>query len=350
MRARRSFLAAGGMGVLGALSPPAGTAAHQAPPPRRAPVRPPRLRPGQTVALVSPASATFLRQDIDLATEVVEALGFRVRLAPHLADRYGYLAGRDAVRAADLNALFADPEVHGILALRGGWGSARLLPHLDFAKIAAHPKVLLGYSDITALLLPIHARTGLVTFHGPVGASAWTPFSVEHMKKVVVEAEAPTLVNPVEEGEGLVSREHRYRTLTPGLARGPLLGGNLTVLSHLLGSPYLPSWDGAILFLEDVDEEIYRVDRMLTHLRLAGVLERIAGFVFGACTSCEPGDGYGSLTLEEVFDDHVRPLGVPAYVGALVGHIDEQFTVPVGAPVEIDAARGSMRLLEPAVL
>ena len=207
----------------------------------------------------------------------------------------------------------------------------------------------MGYSDVTALLNAVHARTGLVTFHGPVGISTWTPFSIEQMAAVLFEADAPTLANPVELRDGLVQTEDRIQTITPGRARGRLLGGNLTVLTAILGSPYVPAMDGAILFLEDTGEAIYRMDRMFTQLALAGVLPG-EGRRVGRCTDCKPGEGYGALTLDEVLDDHLKPLGVPAFRGAMIGHIDQQFTLPVGLEVEIDAGAGTIRLLEPAVL
>lgn len=349
MTSRRAFL-----GALGAASaarslgaaPPSKPAAASTP----SVLRPRRLKIGDTVGFVAPANATFVSDDLAVARETFEALGLRVKVGRHLLDRYGYFAGRDDARAADVNAAFADPEVDAVFAIRGGWGSARLLPLLDFDAIRRHPKILLGYSDVTALLLAVHARTGLLTFHGPVGISTWTPFSIEHMAAVLFEAEAPLLANPVELRDGLVQVEDRVQTITPGRARGRLLGGNLTVLTAILGSPYLPAWDGAVLFLEDTGEQVYRVDRMLTQLALAGVLSRVAGVVFGRCTDCKPGDGYGALTLEEVLADHVKTLGVPAFRGSMIGHIDRQFTIPVGAEAEIDADRGTIRLLSPAVL
>lgn len=343
-KSRREFLGVAGAGLLAA---PSGAAAAPA---RLPAIKPRRLVPGDTIGLIDPASATFLRQDVEIVTEVLAALGFKVKRGAHLMDRYGYLAGRDLDRAADVNVLFADREVKGILAVRGGWGSARLLPHLDFDLIGRNPKVLAGYSDLTALLNAVNARTGLVTFHTPVGVSTWTPFSVEHARRVLMDGEALTLSNPVEVKDTLVQVEHRVSTLTPGVARGRLVGGNLTVLSAVVGSPYLPDFDGAILFLEDVREQIYRIDRMLTQLSLAGILRRVKGVVVGKCTDCDPGEGYGSLTLEEVFDDHIKPLGVPAWHGAMIGHIDRQFTLPIGLDVEIDAERGTIRLLEPAVV
>lgn len=339
---RREFL---GVAGAGALSARALTAAPAGPPL----LKPPRLVPGDTVGLIDPASATFLRQDVEIVTETLAAMGFSAKRGAHLMDRYGYLAGRDADRASDVNALFADRAVKAVLAVRGGWGSARLLPHLDFETIRRNPKVLLGYSDLTALLNAVHARTGLVTFHGPVGVSTWTAFSVEHARRVLVDGEALAMANPVEVKDTLVPVEDRVQTITPGVARGRLLGGNLTVLSALVGTPYLPDFQGAILFLEDVREQIYRIDRMLTQLALSGILARVRGVVIGKCTRCDPGEGYGSLTLEEVFDDHIKPLGVPAWHGAMIGHIDRQFTLPLGVEAEIDAARGTIRLLESAV-
>lgn len=349
MIGRRRVLGLAGLSLLHPLGGAFGAAAAPtATRPSR--IKPPRLKPGDTVGLIDPASATFLGMDIQFVTEALAALGLKVKPGRNLMARYGYLAGRDTERAADVNALFADPEVKGIVAVRGGWGSARILPHLDYSLIRRNPKALVGYSDVTALHMALQARTGLVTFHAPVGVSTWTPFSVEHFRRVIFDGEELLMQNAAEPTPNLVQVEDRIRTITGGKARGRLLGGNLTVLTALMGTPYLPNWDGAILFLEDVQEQIYRIDRMLTQLALAGVLAKVRGVIFGRCTKCEPGEGYGSLTLEEVLDDHLKPLGVPAWQGAQIGHIDKQFTLPVGLDAEIDADRGTIRLLEPAVV
>lgn len=312
-------------------------------------VKPRRLRPGATVGLVSPASATFLKEDMDVVKETVAALGLTWKLGAHALDHYGYLGGTDTDRAADLNAMFADEGVDAIFCVRGGWGCNRLLPLLDYPTIAAHPKVLLGYSDITALLNAIHAKTGLVTFHGPVGVSTWNRFSTDSMRRVIFEGERVAYQNPAGTGDNLVQVKDRVQTITPGVAQGPLLGGNLTVLTAMLGSDYLPDFTGAILVLEDVNEKIYRVDRMLTQLRLAGVLGKVAGAVFGKCTKCDAGEGYASLTLEEVLRDHLAPLKVPAFSGSMIGHIDDKFTIPIGVPARMDASAGTLTLLESAV-
>ena len=346
---RRDFLRRAGAGAL--VLGTARRARGAAPPPARAPVKPRRLKAGDVVGLVAPASAIFLSEDIEIAQDLVRALGLEPRLGAHVRDRHGYLAGRDEDRAADVNGFFADPGVKGVLAIQGGWGCARVLPLLDWDTLAAHPKVLAGYSDVTALHCGLNARTGLVTFHAPVALSKWPPFSVEHFRRVVMDGEAVEMVNPTHDPQkSLVNQETRTRTITPGRAQGRLVGGNLTILTSLVGSSYVPSLDGACLFLEDTNEQIYRVDRMMTQLGLAGLLGGIRGFVFGSCQKCEPGEGYGSLTLEEAIDEHVRPLGVPAFQGAMIGHQPRQFTVPIGIEVELDADAGTLRMLEPAVL
>ena len=315
-------------------------------------IRAPRLRPGDTIALINPSGAIYERAPYAIATESLQALGFKVREAPNLRARYGHFAGTDAQRAADVNAMFADPGVQGILAMTGGSGGNRMLPLVDYAAIARNPKFLGGYSDLTALINAVNAQTGLVTFHCPMGASEWNEFSVQWLRGAVIEAQAQSLVNSPEREDALVPRAGRITTLRGGRARGPLVGGNLAVLSSMVGSKYLPSFDGAILFLEEVNEYIYRVDRMLSTLKLAGALDRLAGVVLGAFTRCGPGDGnYGTLTLDEVFDDYfVKPMNVPVYGGAQFGHIQRKFTLPVGLEVEIDADSGTLRYLQPAVL
>ncbi|WP_298578425.1 LD-carboxypeptidase [uncultured Luteimonas sp.] len=340
---RRQFLGSAAAAAL-MLSLPGGPA-MAAPRPSR--LLPMPLAKGDTVALVSPSAATDERLDLRLSQEVMEALGFRVKTGAHFGARRGHLAGSDEARAADINAAFADDEVRAVIAVRGGSGAARVLPLLDYEAIRANPKVLLGYSDITALHNAILARTGLVTFHGPNGTGSWNGFNTDQFERLFFRRELMEYRNPVEAGDELVPRRNRTLTIAGGKARGELVGGNLTVLTALAGSPYLPDFTGKILFLEDVSEAPYRIDRMLSTLKLMGALDRIAGLIFGECTDCDPGDGYGSLTLDEIFDDHLKPLGIPAYRGALIGHIRQQFIVPVGGRVEMDADAGTFRMLDP---
>ncbi|MFC3795038.1 S66 peptidase family protein [Sphingobium agri] len=322
--------------------------AAKAPPPEH--VKPPRLRPGDIVGLVEPAGFTDDLFDLDVVKETIVAMGLKPKPARHLLERHGYLAGKDEDRAADLNAMFADREVKAVFAVRGGWGCARILPYLDFTTIRANPKLLIGFSDITALHMAFAARAGFTTIHGPNAASSWPRFSWDAFRAIAFDGATPLLTNPQAKEDRLVPLGGRIRTFGSGRASGRLLGGNLTVLTALMGTGWLPDFTGAILFLEDVDEAPYRIDRMLTQLSLAGVLRKLAGLVFGQCTSCgATGPSYGGFTLSQVLEQHLRPLGIPAFQGAAIGHVANQFSLPLGVRAEIDADAGSIRLLEPAV-
>lgn len=280
--------------------------------------------------------------------ETLRSLGLQTFRGRHVLDRRGYLAGADEDRAADVHRMFESPDVDAILALRGGWGCNRILPLLDYSMIREHPKILMGYSDITSLLVALYAQSGLITFHGAVGISTWNDFTVEHARRILYDGGLATMANPRRFGIHGPTVRDRIHTIRPGTARGRLVGGNLSVLVSMIGSPYLPDWDGHILFLEDVRENVYRIDRMLTQLSLAGILQTLSGIVFGKCTNCDADEP--SLTLMQVLIDHFRPLGIPCFYGSMIGHINDKFTVPVGVEAEIDAATGVIRLLEPAVV
>lgn len=306
-------------------------------------LKPPRLKIGDTVGLINPASPVDL-EDVDYTEKALAKLGLKVKRGRHILDRYGYLAGPDRDRAADIHAMFADRSVNALLTLRGGWGCNRILPLLDYELIRQHPKIIMGYSDITSLLLAIYARSGVVTFHGMVGTSNWNQFSQTYMQQVLFNGAAVSMVNPVN-----ISGE----AIAPGKATGKIIGGNLSVLTSMVGSPYLPDlpdWNQTILFVEEVGEDIYRVDRMLTQLKIAGILDRISGFIFAQCRNCTPGeDDDPSLTLPQVFSDIIKPLGIPAWYGSAIGHIQDKFTIPIGVQVEIDASQGTITMLESAV-
>ncbi len=311
---------------------------------------PKRLQAGQTCGLINPAGAIFHPDDIQLTEEILAALGLNTKRGSHLLDRYGYLAGTDQARADDINKMFADPDVDAILTVRGGWGCNRLLQYLDYDLISRNPKILMGYSDITSILVAIYAKTGLICFHGPVGISTWNEFTVDYVRRILFQGELATMENPVDENNLNIQYENRVLTLSPGRSKGELVGGNLAVLSSMIGSDYLPEWKGKILFVEEVGEDIYRVDRMLTQLKLSGILSQLNGFIFGKCTKCNPGETYGSLTLEEVLNDHIVPLEIPAWYGSMIGHIEDKFTMPIGVKVEIDSAVGKIKMLEAAVI
>ena len=312
-------------------------------------IRAPRLKPGDTLALINPSGALFEREPYAIAAETLRALGFKVREAPNLRARYGHLAGTDRQRADDVNAMFADPGVQGLLAMSGGAGGNRMLPLVDYELIQRTPKFLGGHADLTGLINAVYTRTGLVTFHAPMGNSEWNAFNVDHFKRAVVEAEPMTLASPRGEGDVLVPREGHITTIRGGTARGLLIGGNLSVLASMAGSPYWPRFDGSILLLEEHDELIHRVDRALATLKLAGAFSRLSGVVIGAFVNCTPGKGHASLTLDELFDDYFRALNIPVYRGAQFGQVARQFTLPIGLPVEMDAGAGTLRFLGPAV-
>lgn len=315
-------------------------------------LKPHRLAPGQTVGLIAPASAPAEPDTVRFAADIIRSFGLQVRVGAHVFDRSGYLAGADADRAADLNGMFADPTVDAVFCLRGGYGASRLLPMLDFDVIRANPKPLIGYSDITALHMAIQARAGLVTFHGPIAAQVFTPYTLAEFKRVLFGADWPATIGappPAEVREGHAEKANRLVTLAPGTARGRLLGGNLTLLAHLCGTPYMPDFTDAILFLEDVGEAHYAIDRYLTQLWLAGVLAKVRGVVFGKFTESADSSWLHNRPLEEVLAERVRALGIPAYMGAMIGHIDDQTTVPVGCMAALDADACTLSLLESPV-
>lgn len=313
-------------------------------------LKPPMLSPGDTVGIALPARMAFEPSRIDLARRQLEAVGFRVRLGEHAYARNGYFAGSDEERAADLDALFADDGVDGIFCFTGGWGSPRVLPLLDYQLIRRNPKALIGFSDITALINAVSQETGLVTFHGPVADTELRPWTLEQLQRVIMsDRPIGVLENPPPKEGQLVSRDYRILTLRGGRARGRLVGGNLTLIASMMGTPWELDTDGAILLLEEVREDLYRVDRMLTQLSQAGKLERLAGVVFGYCTECSPGKGT-VFSFEQILADWLKPLGVPAMAGLAFGHLPEKLTLPIGLEAELDADAGTLRFDQAAVV
>jgi len=343
---RRELLAASGtlaMGVSGLSSSVHAAAISNT-------VKPKRLRPGMSVGLVTPASNVPEDQELHAAMDLVRSLGFSAEPAANLFSRTQYLAGTDQQRADDLNAMFADTDIDAIFCVRGGYGSGRLLRYLDYDMIAANPKVIMGYSDITSILNAIYLRTGLVTFHGPIAGGNFSNYTYEQYKKVLIEPTQIARIGEPPEFEtrpGVVDWKNRLTTIVSGVAEGHLVGGNLSLMVTLVGTPFEPQFEGAILFLEDVDEPPYSVDRMLTHLWMAGKLEQVAGIVLGKFTD----DGYDSNTfsMEEVLRDRLEPLGIPTLRGAMIGHIEDKTVVPLGVRARLDADAGALTLLESAV-
>lgn len=303
------------------------------------------------VGLVEPAGFSDGAPQVEAVRATISAMGLVPKVGRHVGSRHGYLAGTDQQRASDLNEMFADDDVRAIFAVRGGWGSARLLPLLDWKVIRANPKLLIGSSDITALHLAIAARAGFSTIHAPNAASSWQEISWNSLHNLAFAGAAPTLASSSAVGSGPSAQQRWSATpIRPGKARGRLLGGNLSVLAALVGTPWLPDFDGAILFLEDVGEAEYRIDRLMSQLALSGILRKVAGVVFGQCTRCTSGVAdYIGFTVPQVLQHYLHPLGVPAFYGANIGHVPNQLSLPVGARAEIDAAACTIRILEPIV-
>jgi muramoyltetrapeptide carboxypeptidase len=318
----------------------------------RALIKPQVLREGDLVGLVTPGTYVSDPDRIALAERTLKYFGLRARFGRNVRRRTGYLGGSAEERVADLHELFADKEVRGIFCIRGGYGSAQLLDKLDYGLIRRNPKVFLGYSDITALHLAIHRETGLVTFHGPVVVSSFTEYTQKHFRAALFQTEPiGRVTNPPDSNR--LRPAHILRAVRTGRARGRLVGGNLSLISALMGTPWEIDTRGRILFLEDVGEQPYAVDRMLTQLRLAGKLDAAAGIVFGECSDCRPRDFQPSFestfSLGEVVDSILGGLKIPVLYGLTIGHTDDQLTLPLGVEATLDAGSGELVIEEPAV-
>lgn len=314
-------------------------------------VRPPKLHSGSRIALVAPAGPLLEQDDLTRGVELCQALGYEAVLTPHAGSRYGYLAGTDEERVEDLNWALGSPSIDAVWCLRGGYGMTRILDAVDFQAVSRRPRIIIGYSDITALLNAVTRTTGVVTFHGPMSRSSLTPFSRWHFDRVLTStAEAGQLGRIAPPADVLVPKEPRIVTLVPGTAEGHLVGGNLSLLQCLIGTRYAPDFDGAILFIEDVGEDLYSVDRMLAHLRMAGALSRLRGVIVGRFTDLDRSTGDGALGFDEVLATYFTPLDVPVAYGFPIGHIDDQWTLPIGARVRLDATAGEVEIVEGAVV
>ena len=286
---------------------------------------PPPLAAGARVALVAPAGPLRGPEDIERAIANVRALGWEPVVSRHALARAGYFAGDDEARAADLNDALRDRRIDGVWSLRGGYGAMRVLDRIDWSALRGQAKPILGYSDVTALHGAIARQAGIVSYHAPTARTPLSPFSRASLERAVMR------------GEDSCGIAEGARVLRPGRARGRLEGGNLAVLAALVGTPYLPPLDGAMLVLEDVNEAVYRIDRMLAQLRLSGALHGVRAIIFGDCTNCPEEADDGARTLDDVLLELADWLRVPCLAGVPIGHVGEQWTVPLGAIAELDA-------------
>ncbi len=308
-------------------------------------IKPKELEFGDTLGLVAPASFTS-KEKIEKSIETVEKMGFKVKLGESIYQRYGYLSGKDEIRAKDINEMFKDPEVDGIICLRGGYGTPRILDLIDYNIIKDNPKVFIGYSDITALHIAFNQICKLVTFHGPMVSSDiignFHEFSKESLyKSIMNNREIGLIENPP--GEEIIK-------INTGVVEGTIIGGNLSLIADTIGTQYEIDTKRKILFIEEVGEEPYSIDRMLNQLRLSGKLKDAAGIILGDFRDCEPKGHYeDSLNLEELIEDYIKPLNKPSIYNLQSGHCDPIITLPLGINTRLDGDSGEVYILENAV-
>lgn len=303
-----------------------------------------KLKSGNTIGIISPAGP-LEKSEIEKGIGFFENLGYRILKGEHIYDRYGYLAGSDKDRAQDLNNMFRNKDVDMILCIRGGYGVNRILPLIDFDVIRKNPKIFIGFSDITSLLNSIYKRTGLITFHGPMLNSDFEPETLCSFMEALACGTEPYTIENKENMKG----EYLNIDGVPGTAEGRLMGGNLALIASLMGTPWEIDFKDNIIFIEDVGEEPYRIDRMLTTLELSGKLKGAAGFVIGQFTNCSLSHYERSLTLEQVIEDKILSLNKPAIVNFQSGHSYPRLTLPIGAKVKINGGNGNIKVLERVV-
>lgn len=310
-------------------------------------LKPPRLRSGDLIGLVSPASAPSSYEKIEKAVQYLEGRGYRVKVGTYVSSVHGYLAGADDQRAADFNEMIRDKAIKAVFAVRGGYGTPRILPLIDYQSLKRQPKIIVGYSDITALQLAIFRKTSLVTFSGPMaGVEMWNhidPFTEEHFWKIVTSnSKVGELKNPPDEA---------IKVLKEGKGEGRLVGGNFATFASLLGTQFAPNLKDSILVLEDVDEAPHRIDRMLTQLLNARILRSLSGLIFGVFSGCVPSEPTNPyLTVEQILAEFTQRVECPVVANLQYGHIPRKLTVPIGLKGKIDTTKGKIEVLESGVI
>ena len=313
-------------------------------------IKPPRLKSGDKLGLVAPGSY-ISDEELQDSINNLNDLGFETTYSEKILLQNGYFAGTDKERAEDLMKMFSDKSINGIVCARGGYGCARILPMLDYNVIRSNPKVLIGYSDVTALLYGIYQKSGLISFHGPVGTSTFNDYSVNNFKKVLMNSEQTSLFTNSTSGDD--ENIYGVRSIVKGKGRGRLVGGNLSIMVSLIGTEYDVDYSNKVIFIEEIGEEPYRIDRMLTQMIQSGKLENAAGIMMGIFRRCELKEKDPSFTktfnLMEVLNDRLSNLIIPVVYGMSFGHVKDKFTIPFGALAELDADKQTFTLLERAV-
>ena len=351
MKKRRQFFKTAVGAGMAALIPTTILAHTQEKKPPLQNLRPKALKKGNTIGLIAPGYA--IKPEVLMeAKETLEKMGFIPYHTDRIHGNHGYFSNTDGERATDLNEMFANKNVDGILCARGGYGCTRIMHLIDYGLIGKNPKALIGFSDITALLNGIHQETGLITFHGPVGSTINDPYSIGHLLNVVMNSQKlPPLITNVEitDQEEYSKPEYGRYCINPGIVTGKLVGGSLTLVNALIGTPYEIDFTDTLVFLEDVEEAPYRIDRMLTQLMQGKTFGKAAGIALGVFKGCDSVPDPKSFTLKEVIMDRIKPLGIPAVYGMTFGHIENNFTLPIGIKATLDTKKMTLQLLEKAV-
>jgi muramoyltetrapeptide carboxypeptidase len=348
MTDRRSFLKKSGALAAMTLTSASGLKAGSLPGRQVNRIIPGRLHKGDLIGLVTPGSPVTEEQLAGCVSRL-EELGLRVTYSDSVLSEYGYFAGTDQERAQELMRMFSREDVNGIWCVRGGYGSIRILDLLDYDQIRKNPKVFVGYSDVTALLTSIYQETGLVTYHGPMGVSDFNRFTVKSLKNVLLDPEPDYRYPYRRESNTMGNPEFDRYTITGGRAEGVLIGGNISVLDSMIGTPFEPDFEKKIVFLEEVGEKTYRVDKMVFHLLSGTNLKQAAGIVMGVFGECNINEA-PTLSLKQALDDLLKPLEIPVSYGSSFGHIKRMVTIPTGIKAAMDADKKSLRLLEPPVV
>jgi len=306
--------------------------------------KPRALKPGDTLGLLAPASMTD-HQNVDKAIEKLKKMGFNVKVGKSPYERYGYLSGEDKVRADDINSMFKDKEIDGIICTRGGYGTPRILPLLDYDAIRDNPKVFIGFSDITALHIAFNQKSELVTYHGPMAVSnlikGVSEFTMESLLDSVSRTASERVIN---NPEGT-----KVETVCQGTSEGIITGGNLSLLTNSIGTPYEIDTKGKILFIEEISEDVYKIDRALNQLKLAGKFEDAIGIILGDFNDCDKSKHDESLSLMEVINHHIKNANKPTIFNLKSGHCEPMITLPLGIKVRLDATERALTILESSV-
>ncbi len=316
-------------------------------------IRPKALRAGDAIGVITPATEVLDPDRLALVERTVKYFGLQMKRGKNVGRRFATYRESVQARLDDLHEMFRNPEIKAVFAVRGGYGSGQLLDRIDYDLIRRNPKIFAGYSDITAMHLAINKNSRLVTFHGPVILSRFTDYTQQNFRRALFQTEPlGQLTNPKEANE--LRPTHVLRTVQKGVANGRLVGGNLSLVCETVGTPYEIETRGKILFLEDTGEEAYRIDRMLTQLRLAGKLEQAAGIVWGECQDCGAGDFKPSTaspyTVGETVDNILGALKIPVLSGLTIGHTNDQLTLPLGVAATLDATNGTLDVKESGVV